>query len=70
MSALLHQVLVDAIEFVFDEEADYRIRLTADASDDCCLNQPKWILPLNRATIVVNDNVGQTQTSKRLAGAR
>ena len=57
----------DAIEFVFDEEADYRIRLTADASDELLFESNEVdFAPNTRATIVVNDNVGPDPDSRNV----
>ena len=57
----------DPVEFVFDEDADYRIRLTADASDELLFESNEVdFAPNTRATIVVNDNVGPDPDSRNV----
>ena len=57
----------DPVEFVFDEDADYRIRLTADASDVLLFESNEVdFAPNTRATIVVNDNVGPDPDSRNV----
>lgn len=57
----------DAIEFVFDADADYRIRLTDDASDELLFESNEVdFAPNTRATIVVNDNVGPDPDSRNV----
>jgi hypothetical protein len=49
----------DAVDFVFDEDAEYRVRLTAEASDELIFESNEVeFSPNTRTTIVVNDNVG------------
>lgn len=49
----------DAVDFVYDEDAEYRVRLTADASDELIFESNEVeFSPNTRTTIVVNDNVG------------
>lgn len=57
----------DAIEFVFDADADYRIRLTDDASDELLFESNEVnFAPNTRATIVVNGNVGPDPDSRNV----
>ena len=57
----------DPVEFVFDADADYRIRLTADASDVLLFESNEVdFAPNTRATIVVNDNVGPDPDSRNV----
>ena len=57
----------DPVEFVFDADADYRIRLTADASDELLFESNEVdFAPNTRATIVVNDNVGPDPDSRNV----
>ena len=49
----------DPIEFIYDEDTDYRVRLTADASDVLLFESDEVeFSPNTRTTVVVNDNVG------------
>ena len=49
----------DPIEFVYDEDAEYRVRLTADASEDLLFESNEVdFSPNTRTTIIVNDSAG------------
>ena len=57
----------DPIEFVYDEDAEYRVRLTADASDELLFESNEVdFSPNSRTTIIVNDNVGPDPDSRNV----
>ena len=57
----------DPVDFVFDEDADYRVRLTADASEELLFESNEVeFSPNTRTTIVVHDNVGPDPSSRNV----
>jgi len=57
----------DPVEFVYDEDAEYRVRLTADASDELLFESDEISFsPNTRTTIMVNDNVGPDSDSRNV----
>ena len=57
----------DPVEFIYDEDAEYRVRLTADASDELLFESDEISFsPNTRTTIVVNDNVGPDSESRNV----
>jgi len=49
----------DPVDVVFDEDAEYRVRLTADGSDELSFESNEInFSPNTRTTIVINDSVG------------
>ena len=57
----------DPVTFVYDEDAEYRIRLTADGSDDILFaTNDVSFSPNSRSLVVVNDSVGPDSASQRV----
>lgn len=56
----------DSVTFVYDEDDEHRIRLTADSSDDILLEtNDVSFLPNSRSLVVVNYSVGKIRRGKR-----
>lgn len=57
----------DSVTFVYDEDDEHRIRLTADSSDDIFLEtNDVSFLSNSRSLVVVNDSVGQDSAGQAI----